>query len=105
MARALKLLWLVGFSVGGILCFFWHLNNSGKIGPFTLDTNIAFQKLTSLLWPSSLMLLGITHSHPWSTLLIIETTSIVVNGFIYMGVAFVLVHLFRNLSSGPDHST
>ena len=101
MPHSLKLLWLVGFSVAGILCIFWHLNNSGTIGPFTLDANTAFQNLTILLWSSSLMLLGISHSHLW----IIETTSIVVNGLIYIGVGFALVNLFRKLSYGPDHST
>jgi len=100
MKRALKLFWLIGFFIGGALCLYWNLNNAGKVGPAGLDANMALQNLTLVLWPASLVLLSLTGRHLWSTI-IIESISVIANGFIYMGVGNVFIRLFQKVTANP----
>ncbi|HZS27554.1 MAG TPA: hypothetical protein VFB76_10010, partial [Candidatus Angelobacter sp.] len=83
---------------GGAFCFYWHLNNAGKVGPMGLDANLILQNLTLVLWPSSLMLFSLTGQHLWSTI-IIESISVITNGFIYMGVGSVFIKLLRKVAA------
>jgi hypothetical protein len=98
LKRFLKF-WLAGFSVGGALCCFWYLHNSGKIVLRT-DSLLFLEPFTYVLWPSSLMLMSLSSQHPISTIGI-ESISLSINGFIYMGVGNILSEIFRT-GTPPD---
>src|SRR5258707_3073231 len=103
MKRPLRLFWLIVFVVGGALWFYWGKHNAGKVGPSGLDANIALQNLSLVLWPSSLMLLPLTGQHLWTTI-IVESMSVIANGFIYMGVGSVFIRLFRKVAANARDS-
>lgn len=103
MKRTLRLFWFIGFLIGFALCFYWHLNSAGKVGPAGLDANLVLQNLTLVLWPTSLMLFSLTGRHPWSTI-VIESISVIANGFIYMGVGSVFIKLLRKVSANAGDS-
>ena len=103
MRRRLTLLCLTGFVIGSVLCCYWHLNNAGKVGPSGVDANLSLQNLTYVLWPSSLMLFSLTGEHLWSTI-IIESISVIANGFIYMGVGSIFIGLFRKVAANANDS-
>jgi len=100
MNRFLKF-WLAGFVVGGLLYCFWYLHNSGKIPGLGPGPVLFFEDLTYLLWPSSIMLMSLSGQHPLSTLAIVSI-SLSVNGFIYMGVAYILGKVFRGEARPPE---
>src|ERR1700743_3764794 len=104
MKRFLRWLWLIGFSIGCALCLYWHLNNAGKGGPDGLNANLALQNFTLILWPSSLMLFALTKQHFYFTI-VIESISVITNGFIYMGAGSVLIRLLRKNDTRTNDST
>ena len=93
LKRSLKF-WLAGFAVGGALCCFWYLHNSGQI-LLSPDALLFLEPFTYVLWPSSLMLMSLSGQHPISTI-VIESISLSINGFIYMGVGYILEKIFRS---------
>ncbi|MGA2743828.1 MAG: hypothetical protein ABSE44_03945 [Candidatus Sulfotelmatobacter sp.] len=93
MKRSLKF-WLAGFAVGGVLYCFWHLHNSGKIPSLSTGPLLFFEDFTYVLWPSSIILMSLSGQHPLNTLAIVSIT-LSINGFIYMGVGYVLSKIFR----------
>src|ERR1700733_6217680 len=92
MRRLLERFWLVGFAVGGLLYCFWYISNSGRI-PVDPGTLLFLQTVTFILWPSSIMLMGLSGRHPLTTLAIVST-SLSVNSLIYMVVGYVLRKIF-----------
>jgi hypothetical protein len=92
LKRFLKF-WLAGFAVGVALCCFWYLNNSGKI-VLSPDALLFIEPFTYILWLSSLMLMSLSGQHPISTI-VIESISLSINGFIYMGVGYIIGEIFR----------
>jgi hypothetical protein len=92
MRRLLERFWLVGFAVGGLLYCFWYISNSGKI-PLDPGTLLFLQTATFILWPSSIMLMGLTGQHPLTTLAIVSI-SLSINSLIYMLIGYVLRKLF-----------
>jgi hypothetical protein len=97
MTRASRLFWLIGFFVGSSLCLYWHLHNTGRIGPQDLDANIILENVTYLLWPSSLMLITLTGKERLWSSIILESISVIANGFIYMGIGNLFVALYRKV--------
>jgi hypothetical protein len=85
--------WLAGFAVGGALCCFWYLSNSGKI-VLSPDALLFLEPFTYVLWPSSLMLMSLSGQHPISTI-VIESISLSINGFIYVGIGCILGKVFQ----------
>ncbi len=93
MNRFLILFWSAGFSIGALFYCFWYLHNSGKI-PLDPGTLLFLNTATTILWPSSLMLMSLSGEHTLSTIAIVGF-SLVANGFVYMGAGYVLGKVFR----------
>jgi len=49
------------------------------------------------------MLFSLTGEHLWSTI-IIESISVIANGFIYMGVGSIFIGLFRKVAANASDS-
>jgi hypothetical protein len=98
MRRTLLLSWMTGFIIGAVFYSFWHLHNSGGIGPSDLGSIMLLQGITLILWPTSLALVSVSGQHLGATVVIV-LISLSLNGFIYMGCGYVLTKIFRR----PKH--
>jgi len=97
MRRILRLSWFIGFCVAGLLYCFWFLHNAGKIGSSSSDLLLLIQNVTLVFRPTSVILMSLSGEHPLTAVAIVSV-SLFSNGFIYMGVAYVLRKMFRALS-------
>jgi hypothetical protein len=107
MRRSLKLCWLGGFSVGGVLCLTWYLINSGTIAGIAPESLLVFQTVTFILWPPSIMLMALSGQHPMATLVIVSI-SLSVNGLFTWGLDTFLAksselhHPLTSVSRSPN---
>jgi len=90
------ILWCSGAIISGALCVFWHLHNSGTVS-FDTSVLMILEPATYVLWPTSLMLMSLSGQHPSSTFAI-EAISVVMNGFIYLGVGYILGKVFGRVA-------
>jgi hypothetical protein len=103
MKRSLKF-WLAGFVVGGVLYCFWHLHNGGKIPGLSPGPLLFLEDFTCVLWPSSIILMSVSGQHPLNTLAIVSI-SLSMNGFIYLGVGYILGKIFRAGARSDEGTT
>lgn len=93
MSRTLKYWWCAGFFVAWDLYCFWWFYDRGTFGQFARDVKGLYEGLTLALWPSQVLLAPLTGQSPRLAAIVVAT-SLVLNGFIYVGIGYVLMKVF-----------
>jgi len=104
LKRELKILWVVGFSIGAALEIGWYFYNKGKLGGRDPDFAYYFQNLTLIFWPSSIMMMATetaTRLFTWGVVMV----SLAINGFNYSRIDAVLLAVYRAVSSESNALT
>jgi hypothetical protein len=91
--RTLRHWWCAGFFVAWDLYSFWWFFNRGTFGQFAPDVPGMFQGVTIGLWPSCVVLAPLSGNFPLVTAIAVAV-SLVLNGFIYVGIGYVHSKVF-----------
>ncbi len=93
MNRALRYWWSAGFFIAWILYSFWWFYRRGTFGQFAGDVRGMYEGLRLALWPSQILLAPLKGQSPRLAVVLIAA-SLVLNGFIYVGIGYVLAKVF-----------
>jgi hypothetical protein len=92
--RILRIFGAAGFIVAGILDLVWFLKNTGRLGPPDPGFSRSFEKITLILWPSSILLMATDGASTLVTVIGVSI-SLILNGLIYMAMGYLVLKLVR----------
>jgi hypothetical protein len=98
--RTLRYWWCAGFFIAWNLYCFWWFYRRGTFGQFADDLQGMYEGLTLALWPSQILLASLKGQSPRLAVVLIAA-SLVLNGFIYVGIGYVLAKVFGRAAAPP----
>ncbi len=92
MNRIMKISCATGIIVAGMLDLVWFLNNTGRLGLPNPGSARLFEKITLILWPSSILLMA-TEGASTLVSVIIVSISLILNGLFYLLIGYLVLRL------------
>lgn len=96
MSRFVKLAGVFGLSIALLLSIAWWIHNSGQALQFGPTIGRELEKITILLWPSSILLMATDNSSLLLSLFA-SLLAILLNALLYILVAYVAAKVYHAL--------